>query len=243
MARRRAAPPADDMPTAPFWMATFSDMVTLLLAFFVMLVAMSSVETEKFDEALSFFPGRTGIFRNERGLIPNSVPQQPPSEVAQAERYDELLEQLAQSGLDAAVEVSLSDDGVLVTLVDTMTFTSGTAELVPTAERVLATLAGVLDADVQRVVVEGHTDAEPIGTSVFPSNWELSTARAGSVVRSLLTHNHDVPADRFQAVGYAEHRPRASNATASGRALNRRVHILISNEPWPKPNRSLPPTP
>jgi chemotaxis protein MotB len=228
-------------------MATFSDMVTLLLAFFVMLVAMSEVEVKKFDEALSYFKGHTGMLEHEMALV--AGPATPASAenqaVQQADRYEELLEQLAEAGLSDAVEVALTAQGIHLTVLDSVMFASGTAALLPAAERVLSAVAGVVGHDVQGIVVEGHTDSIPIQTATFPSNWELSTARAASVVRFFLDRSDALPPDRYQAAGYAEHRPRASNATADGRAQNRRVAILISTHPWPTPTLPTPtlPTP
>lgn len=236
MARRRAQAVEDDQPTAPFWMATFSDMVTLLLAFFVMLVAMSEVEVKKFEEALSYFHGHTGMLQNEMAFIagpPSPATTSEEQAVQQAERYEDLLTRLSEAGLEDAVEVSLTAQGVHFTMLDSVMFASGTATLLPGAERALALLADVIAPDVQSVVVEGHTDAIPIQTAAFPSNWELSTARAASVVRFLLAHEGALTPERYQASGYAEHRPRATNETAEGRALNRRVAILISTTPWP----------
>lgn len=235
----------DDQPTAPFWMATFSDMVTLLLAFFVMLVAMSEVEVQKFEEALSYFHGHTGMLQNEMALVagPTTPASMENEAVQQADRYEELLEKLSEAGLDELVEISLTAQGLHLTMADSVMFASGTAALLPDAELALVALAAVLDADVQGVVVEGHTDSVPIETAAFPSNWELSTGRAAAVVRFLLAREGALPPDRYQAAGYAEHRPRASNATAEGRARNRRVSILISTTPWqtpPLPTLTLP---
>lgn len=235
MPRPRRPPPEDDQPTAPFWMATFSDMVTLLLAFFVMLVAMSEVEVKKFEEALSYFHGHTGMLQNEMALVagPTTPATAENQAVQQAERYEELLERLEEAGLSDAVEVSLTTEGVHLTMLDSVMFASGTSALLPDAERVLAALAAVVAPDVQSVSVEGHTDSVPIQTATYPSNWELSTARAASVVRFLLAHEGALAPDRYRAAGYAEFRPRDSNATAAGRARNRRVTILISTVPWP----------
>lgn len=241
MARR--PPPPDDTPTAPFWMATFSDMVTLLLAFFVMLVAMSEVEVKKFEEALSYFKGHTGMLKHEMALIggPSTPATLQNEAIQQAERHEELLRRLEAAGLLDLVEVDMTDEGLLVTMLDSVMFRSGTATLLPPAERVLDTLAGVLQSDVRTVGVEGHTDSIPIATAAFPSNWELSTARAAAVVRHFLARDDALPPDRYQASGYAEYRPRATNDTPAGRAQNRRVDILISTVQWPTPLN--PPTP
>ena len=82
------------------------------------------------------------------------------------------------------------------------------------------------------MVVEGHTDNRPISTNTYPSNWELSAARAAAVIRFMRRRPSPLEADAFVALGYGEHHPRASNTTAEGRAKNRRVEILLSWEPW-----------
>ncbi len=228
-------------------MTTFSDMMTLLLAFFVMIVAMSEVEVEKFEEALSYFNGHTGLLETSDAVLapsPEIVSARPiEDEIVQANRFEELLERLVAEGLTEAVEVNLTERGLHVAIADSIMFASGEAALLPPAAAVLAAVAAVLADDVRSVVVEGHTDAVPIRTPRYPSNWELSAARAAAVVRFLLARDAALPPDRYQAAGYAEFRPRGPNGTAEGRARNRRVEILLSPEPWPTPPIPPPPMP
>ncbi|HLU28525.1 MAG TPA: flagellar motor protein MotB [Glycomyces sp.] len=238
--------PADEQPTAPFWMATFSDMVTLLLAFFVMIVAMSEVEVQKFEEALSYFNGHTAMLKSSEithVITPTHVGNHDlmPAQELQAQRYDSLLQRLAEADLGEAVQVNLTQRGVHVSIADSVMFASGEAELLPDARALLAVVAGVIEDDVKSVVVEGHTDSVPIQTLRFPSNWELSASRAAAVVRFLLAQEGALPPIRYQASGYGEFRPRAPNTTPDGRARNRRVEILLSSEPWP--TSLLPPLP
>ena len=244
MARRRSQSSGDDQPTAPFWMATFSDMVTLLLAFFVMLVAMSEVEVKKFEEALSYFNGHTGLLEANEAVqmqTPASIELTEFAERAQAERYDALLEQLIEHDLTEVVEVNLTDRGIHLAIADSIMFASGDAALLPSAETPLRLIAdAAIVPDVQGVLVEGHTDSIPIQTARYPSNWELSAARAAAVVRFLLAHNDVLSPDRYQAAGYGEFRPRDTNTVPAGRAQNRRVEILLRTTPWLI--TSLPPT-
>lgn len=216
----------EEEPTAPFWMATYGDMVTLLLTFFVMLVAMSEVEVKKFEEAMSYFTGQRGVMASE-GMMPGIMGVVGSEETReQAERFENLQEYVQSEGLDGAVDVELTDRGIRVTFVDSIAFASGSAELAGPAQAVLTRVAGAARA-AAAVDVEGHTDDQPIATALYPSNWELSSARAASVVRFLLAQPGALPPDRYTAVGYGEHRPRISNATAGGRTRNRRIAVLL----------------
>jgi len=205
---------------APLWMVTYADLVTLLLALFVLLTATSQIEVSRFRDVL-------GAFRGGDGPIGS------PQELAQQAA---LLARLDAAGLGGAVEVEVTPRGLHLAIADSLMFRPGEAVLVGDAPAVLRLVAGVVTADVGAVVVEGHTDDRPIATARYPSNWELSAARAAAVVRFLLAQQGALPADRYQASGYAEYRPRASNQTAHGRALNRRVDILLSPAPWQSPN-------
>ena len=123
------------------------------------------------------------------------------------------------------VEVSFSEDRVLVNMKDKMLFGSGSAQLSGTAVKALRDISRVLATVPNSVMVEGNTDDRPIRTREFPSNWELSAARAASVVH-LLTR-FDIDPSRLSAIGYGEHRPVADNDSEEGRAKNRRVTLVI----------------
>ena len=254
----------DDTPTAPFWMATFSDMVTLLLTFFVMLVAMSSVEVKKFKEALSYFPGRTGIMQETAGsqVMPHQGHQGASRRTLSPQEkkaYDEFMRQLGASGLARYVTARLDDVGLHIVITDSVMFASGQADLLPTSQMILGLLSDLVTLDAKGIAglrVEGHTDDRPIATARYPSNWELSAARAASVVRFMLMRTGALPPERYSAVGFSSHQPVASNRTAEGRARNRRVEIHFlwdlpplpptaspDAAPWPGKLTALPPTP
>jgi len=224
----------DEEPSAPAWMTTFSDMATLLLTFFVMIVAMSEVEVKKFKEALSFFQGRTGMLQSEMIIpsIKNQVVTQRQLSQEQAQKYEELLKYLEENNLVGKVQVNLTDRGLHLIITDSVMFRSGEAELIEPSRTILRILAGIIDRHVESVVVEGHTDTVPISTARYPSNWELSAARASAVVRFLLEQTDVLPPSRYLAVGYGEFHPREPNDTPEGRARNRRVEILFNWEPW-----------
>ncbi len=237
----------DDDPSAPFWMTTFSDMATLLLTFFIMIVSMSTVEVEKFKEALSYFQGNTSFFSESSVTPPVTVriTAAKPSggeerEIEKAIRYEAVLEMLEMKGLQDKVQVNMTDEGLHVIIMDSLMFTSGSAILLPTSREVLRGLAGILSDAAKSIVVEGHTDDRPIATDAFPTNWELSAARAMSVVRFLLEQSSALDPSEYVGLGHGHHRPVDTNDTYSGRARNRRVEILFSWEQW---NNSIsPPT-
>ncbi len=212
-------------------MTTYSDMVTLLLTFFVLIVSMSEVEVKRFKEALSHFKGRRSVLQFE-SMVPPTRPEENSEELylSREERLEELATFLKENELQEKIQVNVTERGVHVSIVDSVVFASGEAELLNSAREVLANVGKMLTPLAKLVIVEGHTDDRPISTSQFPSNWELSGARAASVVRFFLKQGDDaLHPGQYKTVGFGEFRPVASNTTASGRARNRRVEILFSH--------------
>ena len=192
------------------WLLSYSDMVTLLLAFFVLFFAVSQVDQSKFEMIMQYF--------NKSNSTPLHVLEQ---------RFKELI---AANNLEKSVQVDLTPDGLLVNFQDNILFDSGKADLKKNAFPILGALSEILNAEdvaSRRIQVEGHTDTVPLAKNAdFPSNWELSSARAAGVIRFLIAHR--VAATRFVAVGYADTRPRQpETATVRGLPVNRRVALLI----------------
>ena len=233
--------PEDDEPTAPFWMTTFSDMVTLLLTFFVLIVAMSEVEVKKFKEALSYFQGHVGVLENTSAI--SSMTRHLNRDGVAAERaqlYETLLEYMKENSLQDKVEVRLTERGVHVVVTDSLMFRSGEAELIEPSRSMLRVVSTIARAHVEQVVVEGHTDDRPIATARYPSNWELSAARAASVVRFLLEQEGALDPSQYRATGFGEFRPVAPNDSPESRVKNRRVEILFRWEEEPSEEEPLP---
>jgi len=124
------------------------------------------------------------------------------------------------------VELKARGEGLVISLQEIGFFDSGSAQLRPGSEAAVQRIAEVLRAQPNNVRIEGHTDNVPIHNSQFASNWELSTTRATEMIRLFITH-YEFPATRLSAAGYAQYHPVASNATAEGRAQNRRVDIVV----------------
>jgi chemotaxis protein MotB len=214
-------------------MTTFSDMMTLLMVFFVLIVSMSEIKIERFEEALTYFQGGRGVL-TQQSIMNNTLNTQETPNInrRRAEQFEELNEYLREKGLQDKVQVSLRPDGVHTVITDSVMFNTGEARIIEPARTVLQLLAGVIGAEVKAVAVEGHTDSRPIKTIRYPTNWELSAARAASVVRFLQQNEDVLDPERYVALGYGEHRPVATNTTPAGRAQNRRVEILFSWESW-----------
>lgn len=193
------------------WLLAYSDMVTLLLAFFVLFFAISQVDQVKFEMIMEYF--------NKSQSMPLHVLE---------ERFKELVQ---QHNLQESVDVELTPDGLLVNFQDNVLFDSGKAELKQDSAPIFGALADILnstDVASRNVKVEGHTDTVPLSqNALYPSNWELSTARSASVIRFLLTKN--VLSNRFVAIGYADTRLKEKeDSTRRGLPVNRRVSLLIN---------------
>jgi len=230
-----AAEADDDMPTAPFWMTTYGDIMTLLVTFFVLLISMSEIRMKKFQDAISNFQREPGVLAGETAVVSteHSAASSSRAEVRQRhERYERFLERLREKGLEDDIQANLVEDGIHVVIADSLMFRTGRARLIEPSRSILRLLTDLLSDEVQSVVVEGHTDNRPINTERFPSNWELSTARAAASVRFLQENAPEYDPSLFTAVGYGSHHPRATNKTSEGRARNRRVEILFSWRSW-----------
>jgi chemotaxis protein MotB len=166
---------------------------------------------------------------------PTAQPAQPASQALEPEpepvirsAADELLETLRRSALGEGVEVTAGAGAVSLEISDSILFTPASAALSADGLVLLEQLAGVLRSLPYSLSVEGHTDDVPIQTVQYPSNWELSAARAAMVTRKLIEQG--VAAERVRAIGYGDTRPRSDNATPEGRAKNRRVTFVLQVE-------------
>jgi chemotaxis protein MotB len=217
-----------DLPTSPAWMVTYGDIMSLLLTFFVLLISYSTIRQEEFRRALSSFQEALGILPHERSVIQfeeipaiRTTPAISPKEIVQR-----LRKSIRAAGFSGGIHITEEQGGVRVTVESPILFDSGKADLRAEALPLLDEISHVLAEGDQEVVVEGHTDNVPIHTEEFPSNWELSTARAISVSRSLFEKANLDP-KRFSVAGYGEYHPIASNETDEGKQKNRRVEILL----------------
>lgn len=216
-------------------MTTYSDMVTLLLTFFVLIVAMSEVEIERFKEVISHFQGAQSVLEQPLNVPDPSVNSKRDEE--RRRKGERLLKPLSEE-IEGKIEMNRTEKGIHVVINDSLMFEPGQAVLKEEARLVLELLAKSVTPHVQTIVVEGHTDAQPIATSQYPSNWELSGARATAVVRFMSETSSNIAPQRFAAMGYGAFQPVASNEAPGGRAKNRRVEILFSRDKWQTKNQT-----
>jgi len=233
------------------WLVSYADFITLLFAFFVVMFAVSQVDSKKlgrFTESVNVAFQTRGIFAPnsgsplERGgsagsaLVPSVVNDKPSlfrysaaSPRAQAVK-DSLEEKIDAAGLGSAVALRYDERGVVVSLPEALYFRAGTANLRPESLADLGEIAKAVGTQRGAIVVEGHTDDLPVRSPLFPSNWELSAARAARVVRYLVEEG-GLDGARLSAVGLADTRPLVENTDEATREANRRVQIVVVTEP------------
>ena len=254
MAKKKHGPPHEE-EAGEAWLLPYSDLMTLLLALFLCLFCMSKVDGGKAKQmgaafgrafglggggGFSILPGLglvypvgggggtgtgdgTGDGNGEGG---NGL------YLAENETLEHLQRTMDQyivtNHLKGELHTTLTEEGLMIRIKEHALFPSGSAELVNEAQLIGPVVAGLLAAIPERVIISGHTDNVPINTPQYPSNWELSSARAMNFMKYLFASNATLNPARFSAIGYSEYRPVATNDTEEGRQRNRRVEILIA---------------
>jgi chemotaxis protein MotB len=244
------------------WLLTYSDMITLLLALFVILFALSTINVRKFklfeqglssafnDKVLTTNSGGNGLLPKSNSLVPNAktTSSTPVATVAQTHtgQASPALEKIAASvtqalqsaGLSQFASTQVEHHGVVIQmLADKTYYASDSATLGTTGDAVVDTIASVLRTIPNDVEVQGYTDNEPVLGGAYTSNWELSAVRAVNVVRRLVTVD-GITRNRLTAVGFGSTHPIAPNTTTASRAQNRRVDVVILTSTPTIPNTS-----
>lgn len=235
--------PDDDGGGEAGWIVTFSDLMSLLLCFFILLFSFSSIQEIKFKQLIQSLQSAFGeqqvpeagtregleMVQSENESSPQAVDELGGMVQKEMEKIQqEVQEFVMKNDLQGSVSVKTGDKGAVVTISDMVLFPVGEAEFSYEAYPILEKITSLLDQFPYSVRVEGHTDNIPIHTPEFPSNWELSASRAARLVRFFIEQGID-PA-RLSAEGFAEYRPIADNSTPAGRARNRRVEIVYTRE-------------
>ena len=235
------------------WLVSYADMITLLMVLFVVLYAMGQTDKSKLEalrtslqRAFSVEVLRAADASSLKGssgasvvppLVPLAVTQeimavtgQTTADPRMAQALNDVREALIRvpvpSDTSGSVDVGASREGIVISLAGNLLFDSGKSDLKPRGMTLLDTLVERLRTMPNEIRVEGHTDAIPIATSLYPSNWELSSARATTVARYLAEQGEIAPS-RLSAAGFGEFRPVAPNDTREGRARNRRVDLVV----------------
>jgi chemotaxis protein MotB len=220
------------------WLVSYADFTTLLLAFFMALYTVSDINPAKLSAAQNSL--RAAFKAPEVAAAPAGEPPMPAEPTAErpkagslpaprteaiAQVRERIEKELAGAITAGQLEVGADDRGLVLSLPESATFPVASADVTATAQTVIDRVATTLEPLEVAVRIEGHTDDTPIRTVRYSSNWELSTARASAVVARFIDQRMDPR--RLSAAGYGEFHPRASNATADGRASNRRVDVVV----------------
>ncbi|MDA0745096.1 MAG: flagellar motor protein MotB [bacterium] len=227
----------DECPKGlPGWLATFGDLMSLLLTFFVLLLSFSSMEEVKFNHAMGSLRGSLGVFQSEpemsqpirvsMPLVRGSVRQS--NNIRKA--AEALEKSLSDEGLEGDVSLEGTASGLVIRIQAPVVYDSGSAALREEIQTIFYRIGDLLQQLPNEVVVQGHTDDTPI-SSAFPSNWELSFQRAVNAARFFITECGIHPR-RIATEGFGEYRPLVPNTTEENRRKNRRIeiHILYAGE-------------
>lgn len=240
MTKRRRLNTDESGSGSPAWMSTYSDMVTLLLCFFVLLFSFSEIDSKKFEAIMQSFQGSLGILDSGTTIVDEDfiteameddliIKQQ--QELEEFRKLEESVENyLYKYGLESDILVTYENAGLVLRFQDNVLFDPGRATLKQRSKEILDDIATFLEASgliEKSIRVEGHTDTVRVSpTSIYPTNWELSAGRASNVVRYLVEESGLQP-QRLAIAGYGEYHPIAPNDTAENRSKNRRVDIVI----------------
>lgn len=223
------------------WLVPYSDILTLLLALFIVLFASSSVDQAKLDQMSEVF---NDIFSSGSGIMDNSAPVPNPnasssemnSQLSKYQQDQEALQEIQSSvedfiavnELENQFETSMTDEGLLITIRDSVLFEPGQATVKEEYLPIAKELADVITVEPDRhIIITGHTDNVPMNNEEFGSNWELSVMRAVNFLTILINNNAQLDGKNFSVKGFGEFTPIDTNDTAEGRAKNRRVEVLI----------------
>ena len=217
------------------WLITYADLITLLLAFFIMMYTFSKNDTQKYQEVTghlkTIFTGGPSVAAagSAPGTAPFEIPLKVPAtgEDVKDKLEGEIKKLTGNDAMDKNISVITDERGIVIRIMDQAFFDEGKADLKDRAKHTLDTIAPVVRTISNPIRVEGHTDNTPIATSEFRSNWELSVRRATEVVRFFIV-KHDLAPMRVSAVGYSEYRPLAPNDTPANRSRNRRIEIIVA---------------
>lgn len=218
----------DDVNTNA-WMDTYADTITLLLTFFILLYSFSTIDNKKLKQIAASFKGETigtpmvvEPIEDETDILEVGIGSKNPYDIL-VEKVTNIIE---KNGLSEVITIREDDAGVILQLGNSILFDSAKAILKSQSFEALDVISTIIPQIDNDIMVQGHTDNRPINSYVYPSNWELSTARAVAVVKYFINEKGLDPA-RFSATGYGEYRPLVENNSDENMETNRRVDILI----------------
>ena len=210
------------------WLISYADFITLLFAFFVVMYSTASINAGKLRAVSDAMSSAFHPFISFSASAIRLTREQTATEILKLDMglYVKVVAELNKVDRQSRITVAKESRGIVIRMADKLLFEVGKAEVLPEAKPALDKIAALIRSSPNHVQIEGHTDNIPINTAVYPSNWELSAARAVGIMRYFVDEKGIDP-DRFSIAGYAEYRPLVSNDTLEGRAKNRRVEIVL----------------
>ncbi len=214
------------------WLLTYADMITLLLAFFIILYATSKTDSQKYQQLVEAIRYAFGIKASTSRIADTGLGGEKPllAPDLMTQLQEEITKSLEPEIQQGGVQVEKTEKGIVLRFQDAIFFELGRADLTEEARGILGKVAPILKRIENPIEVEGHTDSLPIRSPLFPSNWELSTARATAVIRHLIGV-YGVSPLRLTARGFGEYKPLVPNDPVRGAPQNRRVEIHILRQP------------
>lgn len=211
------------------WLLTYADLITLLAAFFIVMYSMSQIDAKKFGEMTEAL---NGLLRGGKSVLKydKAMPATSGDGLLKLGNLTvvrkQLIERFQNLSKENILQTEITERGLIIHIMESALFSEGSADLENKAVEILDLVADRIVGLPNHIRIEGHTDDRTIETMKYPSNWELSAARATEVVRYLID-NHNIPSDKISALGYGQFRPVKPNTSIENRALNRRVDVLI----------------
>jgi len=230
------------------WLVSYADFITLLFAFFVVMYSVSSVNEGKYRVMSNALKSSFSNTKPIGELSIMNLPVEKNRQIVVTERqksqsnartFLKVANSITTSKVPDGVKITSMERGLSIRIRDDALFSSGSANLNSQIKEFLDLIAGLVRELPNLIAVEGHTDNQPIRTARYPSNWDLSTARANTLLR-YFTEYHHLRSDRFSSTGYAGTRPIESNATLEGQASNRRVEVIVLRNTSPRTSTSHP---
>lgn len=223
---------------APAWLTTFSDLMSLLLCFFVLIVSMSNVDPNEFNKASGALKGSLGILSEDPStmeLVHVIMPKISDVDLGEVSTAISKLQDFVETQeQQESIKLVITSEGVAIRILTPLLFDRGLAELNPQGMPYLAKIFDLAKGWDNTIRVAGHTDDLPIDNGMFNTNWDLSYARARSVIKFGINYSRVQP-EKFSGVGYGEYRPAFPNDSDENRGKNRRIEIFIEYEVEPDP--------
>jgi len=219
----------DEGGGAPAWMTTFGDLMSLLLTFFILLVSFSSIQMSEFKKAMGSLKGALGVLKYQKSVTVSTklnIPQL--SGFVQKyteEKIEEIKDYIEENRISDQVQLSVTEDGISVRMLETIMFDLGKADLKSTAHPILNKVSELITNWPNQVRIEGHTDNLPIATAEFPSNWYLASARSINVIHYF--EKLGIDSKKMKSQSFGEVNPLVPNDSELNRGKNRRVEIFL----------------